>query len=214
MCDENKSDSVIPISAKFQTITDLLKEATSFIPRGKSIATNEGCQKMYQSFLKGRDPKHPSKPSTVTDEAYLLVMYEYFGFDEKDRDHIVDVHTSAMGAENIVGDLLERYLASVLEPHGWVWCSGSVVRAVDFARKHNGTWQLLQVKNRDNSENSSSAAIREKAALPIKHWYRTFSKKHGTNWENFPFPDQKYQLSEESFRQFVKDYMDELKQAR
>jgi hypothetical protein len=28
-------------------------------------------------------------------------------------------------------DLLERYLASVLEPMGWIWCSGTMVKSVE-----------------------------------------------------------------------------------
>jgi hypothetical protein len=101
-----------------------------------------------------------------------------------------------MGAENLVGDLLERYLASVLEPHGWIWCSGAMVKAVDFIlppSTSGGAWRMLQVKNRDNSENSSSSAIR--AGTEIEKWHRTFSK-----------------LSEENFERFVRTYLHAIRQ--
>ena len=51
-----------------------------------------------------------------------------------------------MAAENNIGLLLERFIASVLEPIGWIWCSGSAVRAVDFIEPNTGI--LLQIKNR------------------------------------------------------------------
>lgn len=74
-----------------------------------------------------------------------------------------------MASENIVGDLLERYLAEKLEPCGWIWCSGTSVKAVDFIHYDNekDEWGLLQVKNRDNTENSSSSKIRDNT--PIKN---------------------------------------------
>ena len=39
---------------------------------------------------------------------------------------------------------------------GWIWCSGTSVKAVDFIHydEKNNEWNLLQVKNRDNTENS------------------------------------------------------------
>lgn len=51
-----------------------------------------------------------------------------------------------MAAENSIGLLLERFIASVLEPHGWIWCSGNIIRAVDLIDPSSGT--LLQIKTR------------------------------------------------------------------
>jgi hypothetical protein len=113
-----------------------------------------------------------------------------------------------MGAENLVGDLLERYLASVMEPRGWIWCSGAMVKAVDFVKSPTQVgekWRMLQVKNRDNSENSSSSAIR--AGTNIEKWFRTFSKKTGSNWDKFPDPTFRTLLSEAAFKAFVRDYL-------
>src|SRR6059058_3167229 len=80
------------------------------------------------------------------------------------------------------------YLAEKLEPSGrsggrspysesyyagWIWCSGTSVKAVDFIHydEKNNEWNLLQVKNRDNTENSSSSKIRDNTT--IKKWFRT-----------------------------------------
>ena len=68
---------------------------------------------------------------------------------------------------------------------------------------------MLQVKNRDNSENSSSSAIR--AGTIIEKWFRTFSRRAGSNWAAFPDESLRAQLSEEAFKDFVKEYLRELK---
>jgi hypothetical protein len=67
-------------------------------------------------------------------------------------------HQQAMGAQNVIGATLERYLDSVPRPHGWHWCCGSFVRAIDFLYKRpDGEWFALQAKNRDNSKTSPAA---------------------------------------------------------
>src|SRR6202453_1801536 len=88
------------------------------------------------------------------------------------------------------------YLAEKLEPSGrsggrspysesyyagWIWCSGTSVKAVDFIHydEKNNEWNLLQVKNRDNTENSSSSKIRDNTT--IKKWFRTYSQRDTTN---------------------------------
>jgi hypothetical protein len=137
-------------------------------------------------------------------------MEQYFGIDPAHRDRVKEEHQYSMASENIVGDLLERYLATVLEPLGWVWCSGSVVKAVDFIKLlPSGDWCLLQVKNRDNSENSSSSAIR--GGTTIEKWHRSFSKRDATNWGAFPDPVAKTKLSEDGFRAFVVAYINKIK---
>ncbi|VEP18279.1 Type-2 restriction enzyme Eco47I (fragment) [Hyella patelloides LEGE 07179] len=63
----------------------------------------------------------------------------------------------------------------------------------------------LQIKNRDNTENSSSSAISN--GTQIEKWFRSFSKKGGTNWNNLPELMQSYNLSEAGFIAFVKTYL-------
>jgi len=115
-----------------------------------------------------------------------------------------------------------RHLAEKLEPSGrsggrspysesyyagWIWCSGTSVKAVDFIHydEKNNEWNLLQVKNRDNTENSSSSKIRDNTT--IKKWFRTYSQRDATNWDNFPDEVSSKNLNEEDFRAFVKNYL-------
>ena len=116
-----------------------------------------------------------------------------------------------MCAENCVGSLLERYLDSVLRQQGWYWCCGNFIKAIDFINKdERGMWLALQIKNRDNTENSSSSAIRN--GTQIQKWFRSFSKKGETNWDNLPELMQGYNLSESGFIAFAKKYLKQEKE--
>ena len=201
------------LEKKFGVIVEFLQEHQDRIPRfpGKEARWSESLrEKLRVKFLRGREIKHPTKPMTVTDDAYLEVMFHYWGFGSEEREKIEEIHKAAMAAENIVGDILERYLAERLESEDWVWCSGSVVRATDFIRYENGRWRSLQIKNRDNSENSSSSAIR--AGTEIEKWFRCFSQKPKTNWDAFPYQVKKgVPLSDDDFKKFLIRYVEKIR---
>lgn len=165
-----------------------------------------------RAFAASRAPQVPEPPATIPDEMVSFILHEYFDIPSENLERVKREHLLSMGAENLVGNLLERYLASVMEPRGWIWCSGSMVRAVDFIKppsSKGGAWYLLQVKNRDNSENSSSSAIRN--GTQIQKWHRTFSRRAGSNWAAFPDATLRPLLSEAGFYSFVKDYLANLK---
>jgi hypothetical protein len=167
-------------------------------------------QKLEQKFLNGRVIKRPELPKTMPDEVVSIVVEEYFGAKKSDIDRIKVEHQISMAAENIVGELLERYLAEKLEPFGWVWCSGSFVKAVDFLKKTETGWIALQVKNRSNTENSSSNKIRE--GTTIKKWYRIDAYTNVTFWKDFPDGKVANQVSEDDFKTFVKNYIKNIKE--
>lgn len=196
----------------YRLVIEFLSDNPEMASSGKSkssgiIGTKEYIDSQAEHFSKSRNPKRPEPPKTIPDEMVSLILNAYFGLAEINLKNAKKWHGLSMAAENIIGDVLERYIASVLEMEGWAWCSGSLVKSVDFIyRDPKRNWIPLQVKNRDNSENSSSAAIR--TGTKIQKWHRSFSKKAGDNWNNFPVPDQ---LSEKSFREFVEGYIQELK---
>jgi hypothetical protein len=82
-------------------------------------------------------------------------------------------HNLFMSAENIQGNLLEEYISKNIAPYGWIWCKGNVLRSVDFCTNDGSV--LLQIKNKSNSENSSSSAIRIGTA--IQKWYRLGTRR-------------------------------------
>jgi hypothetical protein len=149
------------------------------------------------NFTNGRLPQSPKAPTTVPDELVSYILHNYFNVPASELERAKEQHLLSMAAENMVGTLLEHYLATILEPRGWIWCSGSILRATDFIKplnKQGDSWTILQVKNRDNSENSSSSAIR--VGTTIEKWFRTYSRKNETNWNNFPDEAARAHLSE------------------
>lgn len=211
-------DNIEPsLSRKFQLLIRFLSDypETCSIPRSKKIKEKMGEEEhikfLAKSFHESRLPKKPTPPTTIPDEVVSLVLHTSFDIPETDLEKIKEEHRLSMAAENIVGDLLERYLAEKLEPSGWIWCSGTSVKAVDFIYydEKKDKWKLLQVKNRDNTENSSSSKIRDNT--PIQKWFRTFSKRDATNWENFPDEVSSKNLNEKDFIVFVKKYLISIK---
>lgn len=206
------------LAKKFATIIRFLEKnpnaASKLRKKDVEVGSLEYIQAAAITFVNARAPRKPEPPSTVPDEMVSYILQEYFGIAQTDLVRIKREHLLSMGAENMVGDLLERYLADGLEPKGWVWISGSLVKGADFLQPPtNGKrkWKVLQVKNRDNSENSSSSAIR--AGTDMQKWFRTFSKKPGSNWGEFPDSVLKAGFSEIGFKDFVKKYLLALKKA-
>lgn len=206
-----------PLADKYANLIKLLAinpEAASKM-RGKNspaVGTEAYIRAQAASFSSSRVPRAPEPPATVPDEMVSFIVHNYFNVPKENLERAKNEHLLSMGAENLVGELLERYLASVMEPKGWIWCSGSMVKAVDLIKPPAApgeAWKLLQVKNRDNSENSSSSAIRN--GTDIDKWFRTFSKKTGSNWGAFPDAEIHPLVSEVGFRKFVKEYLEALK---
>ncbi|CAB3760490.1 hypothetical protein B7G54_34670 [Burkholderia puraquae] len=172
------------------------------------VGSPEYIRRLATVFSNERRPRTPQAPKTIPDAMVSVILVSYFNINQDDAERIKHEHLLSMGAENMVGHLLERYLASVLEPKGWVWCSGSIVKSVDFIKPSidvNGEPRLIQVKNRDNSENSSSSAIRN--GTPIEKWHRSFSRVERTNWGAFPDTEFRKIINEDEFKKFVENYL-------
>ena len=99
-----------------------------------------------------------------------------------------------MSAENILGLLLEEYLSINLRPGGWHCAWGETIKSVDFV---NEDGSLLQIKNRSNSENSSSSAIRN--GTKIEKWYRIKADRIEYMWESLNLICNTTNLSEKAF---------------
>lgn len=109
------------------------------------------------------------------DEALFQHLVVHFSREHENAELLAfeayKQHFLLMGLENLNGNVLEQYLKTVLEPLGWIWCAGEVYKAVDFCYILGDKPDvLLQVKNKYNSENSSSSAIRNRT--PITKWNR------------------------------------------
>jgi len=168
-------------------------------------------EELMDKFLNGRVEKRFSEGSTIPDNAVSKVMEIYYDTDSNQLERIKFEHQKSMLSENIVGEVLERYLADILKDYGWVWCSGEFVKAVDFIRRNGEQWTELQIKNRNNTENSSSVTVRD--GTEIMKWFRSFSKASegrdsNTNWNDFPDDEMDSSLlCEEDFLSFMEEYL-------
>lgn len=118
--------------------------------------------------------------NTVNDPAIAEILKAYYqakNLPEGDLKKSIDDHSLLMTAENIQGNLLEEYIASKIsiEPYNFIWCRGETIKAADFMIEKNGMLYLLQIKNKYNTENSSSSKIRDNTS--IMKWYRLDKKK-------------------------------------
>ena len=113
--------------------------------------------------------QHIANPkASCSDPAVKMIVKIATDSSEEKSNEQERHHNLFMSAENIQGDLLEEFIAVNIRCFGWLWCKGNILRAVDFCSEDGAVY--LQVKNKNNTENSSSSAIR--AGTEIKKWYR------------------------------------------
>lgn len=180
--------------------------------RSPKVGTDAYIERLALDFVAGRAVRGPQPPATIPDEMVSKILVEYFGVDKKKVETVKTEHLLAMASEGIVGNVLEHYIASVAESHGWTWCSGNMVLAVDFIKEpghRSDPWRMLQIKNRSNSENSSSSKIRKGTA--IEKWYRVHATNGLTKWDAFPDMVVRSKLNEEGFSIFLSNYLESAK---
>ena len=156
---------------------------------------------------KYKKDKDENKNKVIPDSAIYEYIKEKYNFDDETSNLVKDYHNIAMDAENRFGYYLEGFIYSKIKSQNWIWCTGSILRSIDFIKEdtenNKDPWIMLQIKNSDNSENSSSNKIRK--GTNIKRWFRRFSKKNATNWEKLIEITSNQELTEENFLIFLKD---------
>lgn len=163
----------------------------------------EWVKKFAQGYRKRISQKQAKPPQTKADTAVIRIIQKVAGCRAVGATHIMYAHRLGMSAENILGHLLEEFLFKKLAPAGWVMAWGSTITAVDFC---NSAGEVLQVKNRDNTENSSSNKVRA-GNEEISLWVRGNSKAGSTNWDDLKdllhLPADIEGLSEDDFLKFI-----------
>ena len=173
-------------------------------PENKIVALEKYIEKWVHAYLKGYNNRPSnrvgSRSVTFPDAIVKLILQSRLpNIDGELATKIEGGHSLMMTIENLVGDLLEEYLSIRLRSNGWCCCWGSTIDAVDFC-KSDGS--LIQIKNSDNSENSSSSRVR--SGTTIQKWYRRVSTRENTYvWDSLNDLLDRTDLSEEDFRHFV-----------
>ena len=171
--------------------------------------SKEHLEKLLYTFKNSRpNTKKEVKKNkqVIPDNAVYVFIGSKFNFKFSEIKNVRYHHNIAMDAENKIGYLLEEYIYQNIRDNGWIWCTGSILRSIDFIKKESKNkkiiWKMLQVKNSDNSENSSSNKVRDNT--PIEHWFRRFSKKDEYNWSVLREITNSENLSEENFLEFLR----------
>jgi hypothetical protein len=196
-------------SIGLETVLSVGISDISLLPRlrfdeNNKIILEEYIQKWVHAYLTGyenRPTKRQGKKSNTYPDTIIKIILQSRlpNIDEQLANQIECGHSILMTIENLVGDLLEEYLSSRLSEFGWFCCWGSTIDAVDFC-KADGS--LLQVKNSDNSENSSSSRVRN--GTNIKKWSRRVSTKQGYyDWDILNEHIGSTTLNEVDFKFFV-----------
>ncbi|AFM11188.1 SinI family restriction endonuclease [Turneriella parva] len=157
----------------------------------------------YHSSYSNRISQRSSRyPGTMPDTMVSKIIKARLGrLSDEDLKKISDAHRISMSSENILGLLLEEFLATHLKKYGWHCAWGESIKSVDFV---SATGLLLQVKNRSNSENSSSSRVR--TGTSILKWHRVNATTGRYNWEALnKIIGGNCALSEEVFEAFVKE---------
>ncbi|OQA85952.1 MAG: SinI restriction endonuclease [Lentisphaerae bacterium ADurb.Bin242] len=172
----------------------------------KNILSADQCiEQWVRKFLHGykeRISLRQSKmPGTVPDHAVSIIIKAVLPkLSTEQANSVVYAHRLGMSAENILGLLLEEFLFQKLSPLGWAMAWGETIKSVDFC---NADGSLLQIKNRSNSENSSSSKIRD--GKPIEKWFRVNATNGRCEWEKLSetIGQTVTGLDEENFQEFI-----------
>jgi hypothetical protein len=172
--------------------------------RGKNppkFGSQKYIEKTAAMFAAGRLITPPVNSGKTSDPLLGSLYQELKKCSKSQVENAIKSHGDFMVLENKVGKILEHYLAARLENLGWVWCSGDYVAKIDFVKIVVGkNYEVLQVKNKDVTENSSSSKGR--GAVP--KWARLKGKSAKTQWHNFPDLKARTRLSEDDFLKYGK----------
>lgn len=122
----------------------------------------------------------PEKMKTKRDPIVEELMLKLYG-KKKTRQYF-ELFPQAKTIENKNGILLEMFIKEKLsqssDPVVKQWFRSSEVKNCDFVHP---TYNPVQIKNRNNTENAASKSVRKNK--PISHWYRFDSKTGRVQWE-------------------------------
>lgn len=196
----------------FTELVEFLAPRPGLLPAISAVDAKDYADKWTQKYVSGLVRRASSRtgepPKTIADaivDTIAETTFQYAKIPPSGVRLVREAHRFSMGIENIVGSLLEEYIYSVSSELGWICAWGSTVRAVDFI--HPGDGRLLQIKNRSNSENSSSSAIR--LDTTIEKWHRVDASNGETQWDKLNKLCGTESFSEDEFGRFVRESMRE-----
>lgn len=132
-------------------------------------ATEQEKDKFVSKFFKGYENRPTEKngnPSGTVPDPLVSELVAAKTGGKVPAEEITKLHKASMQSENVIGALLEEYIHVNTIDSGWACCWGSSIKATDFVSKDG---DKLQIKNKTNTENSSSNKIREGTNIDVWH---------------------------------------------
>lgn len=127
--------------------------------------------KSYTKACKKLPSKYEAKGKMAcSDHAIKAIIQNAISCCDDEICKLECYHNLFMSAENIQGELLEEFIANNIKPYGWIWCRGTTLKSIDFCKADGSAF--LQIKNKYNTENSSSKKIRDGLSVKVDAWYR------------------------------------------
>lgn len=171
---------------------------------GKNDDESTAIRKWVLKYIGGKNGCASNRISNLPGTVADPIIEEIIGarlanLKQEDLEKITYAHRLGMSAENILGLMLEEYLATNLSAYGWHCAWGETVKSVDFV---NEDGSLLQIKNRSNSENSSSSTVRH--GTKIDKWYRIKADRVEYMWDSLNEICGTDHLSEDTFVKFAR----------
>lgn len=160
----------------------------------------------YVHARENRPSQSKANPKgSANDPALPVIVKETKRYTSEQIQQAIKDHNLFMNAENIQGALLEEYINSCASKDGWIWAEGETMRACDFVRFNPTTHipELVQIKNRDNTENSSSSAIRQ--GTQIRKWNRLKTRHKAGK----PYPEFQWEKLNEIMKLSSENLMSE-----
>lgn len=199
--DEYSDSLAIVLNVAFQHPAQL----PSLRLKGNNIGLRDYVRRWVNKYLNGYKNRPSQKTGNPRGTYPDPVMKEILSIQipsisEVILEKIEDGHGYIMTIEGLVGDILEEYLSTKLDVLGWHCCWGTTIKSTDFCC---GNGDLLQIKNSDNSENSSSSQIRN--GTKIIKWARRVSSQENTfNWQSLREMVGVDDVSEDDFQEFLR----------
>lgn len=135
---------------------------------------------LYVSARRCNPSNYKAPQKTVCDDLSVVkIITSACGIPYGEAYGQLKAHNRYMSAEGVQGYLLEEYVASVAQSHGFLYCS-KILRCVDFSTPDGKI--LLQIKNKKNAEPAPSV----KTGASIKRWFRVkaIKRKGKTEYVN------------------------------
>ncbi len=151
----------------------------------------------YLNGYKNRKSVTHGNPTKTYDDSINDVIINTIRADI-DMKTINEASKLLKRSQMAIGNLLEEFLSEELASYGWYMAWGETVKSTDLVSNQN---ERLQVKNRNNTENSSSSQVRN--GTEIIKWHRLNAKNGTKYWSALVELTECEALSEENFKRFI-----------